>query len=56
MKRIIVIGEGFAGVWSAVGAARKLYELQVEGNEVEVVLINRDSYFGVRPRFYEEIV
>lgn len=54
MKRIIIIGGGFAGVWSAISAARQLHELKVEENEVEVVLINRDPYFGVRPRFYEE--
>ncbi|SDJ14719.1 NAD(P)/FAD-dependent oxidoreductase [Alteribacillus bidgolensis] len=54
MKRIVIIGGGFAGMWSAVGAARKLHELQIEGNEVEVVLINRDSFLGLRPRFYEK--
>ena len=54
MKRIVIIGGGFAGVWSAVSAARQLHDLQVEKNEVEVVLINRDPYFGIRPRFYEE--
>lgn len=54
MKRIVVIGGGFAGMWSAIGAARKLHELKVASNEVEIVLINREPYFGVRPRFYEK--
>ena len=27
VKRILVLGGGFAGLWSAVGAARKLDEL-----------------------------
>lgn len=54
MKRIIIIGGGFAGMWSAVGAARKLHELQIKENEVEVILINRDSFLGLRPRFYEK--
>ncbi|MFE7084055.1 NAD(P)/FAD-dependent oxidoreductase [Priestia megaterium] len=54
MKRIVIIGGGFAGVWSAISAARQLHDLQVEKNEVEVVLLNRDPYFGIRPRFYEE--
>ncbi|MGE6376104.1 NAD(P)/FAD-dependent oxidoreductase [Peribacillus muralis] len=54
MKRIVIIGGGFAGVWSAISAARQLHELQMENNEVEVVLVNRDPYFGIRPRFYEQ--
>ncbi len=54
MKRIIIIGGGFAGIWSAVGAARQLHELQIKENEVEVILINRDPYLGLRPRFYEK--
>ncbi|KWW19094.1 MULTISPECIES: NAD(P)/FAD-dependent oxidoreductase [Peribacillus] len=54
MKRIVIIGGGFAGVWSAISAARQLHERQMERTEVEVVLINRDPYFGVRPRFYEQ--
>ena len=32
MKRIVVIGAGFAGLWSAVGAARKLDELRVRAD------------------------
>ena len=29
MNSIVVIGGGFAGLWSAVGAARKLDELGI---------------------------
>lgn len=54
MKRIVIIGGGFAGIWSAIGAARKLHELKIDEKEVEVMLINRDGYLGIRPRFYEK--
>lgn len=54
MKRIVIIGGGFAGLWSAVGAARKLHELQIPEDEVEIMVINRDAYLGLRPRYYEK--
>lgn len=53
MKRIVVLGGGFAGLWSAVGAARKLDELGVGPTDVEVSLVNRDAYHGIRVRNYE---
>lgn len=53
MRRIVVVGGGFAGFWSAVGAARKLHERGVDASDIEVVLVSRDGYLGIRPRFYE---
>lgn len=53
MKRILVLGGGFAGLWSAVGAARKLDELDISTDEVEVTLVNRDAYHSIRVRNYE---
>ena len=41
MKRIVVLGGGFAGLWSAVGAARKLDELGIQSDRIEVVLVDR---------------
>jgi NADH dehydrogenase len=52
-QRIVVLGGGFAGLWSAVGAARKLDELGVGPDEVEVTLVNRDAYHNIRVRNYE---
>lgn len=52
-KSIIIIGGGFAGVWSALSAVRCGKELQKE-NEVEVVLVSKDHYYGLRPRYYEQ--
>jgi len=41
-KRILVLGGGFAGLWSAVAAARKLDELGRDPDAVAVALVNRD--------------
>ena len=53
MKRILVLGAGFSGLWSAVGAARKLDELKAGPDEVEVTVVNRDAWHNIRVRNYE---
>ncbi len=53
MQRILVLGAGFAGLWSAVGAARKLDELGIGPDHVEVVVINRTAWHSIRVRHYE---
>lgn len=53
IKKIIIIGGGFAGVWSALSAMRHCRLLKKE-NDFEITLINKDEYHGLRPRFYEE--
>jgi NADH dehydrogenase len=52
-KRILVLGGGFAGLWSAVGAARKLDELGHGPEVAKVTLVNRDGYHCIRVRNYE---
>jgi NADH:ubiquinone reductase (H+-translocating) len=52
-KRILVLGGGFAGLWSAVGAARKLDEIGQGPDAVEVTLVNRDAFHCIRVRNYE---
>jgi len=52
-KRILIIGAGFAGMWSALSAARLLDQAKQE-KSVEVVLIAPEPELHVRPRFYEE--
>lgn len=53
MKKIVIVGGGFAGLWSALSAIRlaKMHNLD---NKVEITLINNDAYHGLRPRFYED--
>ncbi|HVC50687.1 MAG TPA: FAD-dependent oxidoreductase [Stellaceae bacterium] len=53
MKRIMVLGGGFAGLIAAVGAARKLAELKIPHSDVGVTLVNRDPYHAIRVRNYE---
>jgi NADH dehydrogenase len=53
VQRILVLGGGFAGLWSAVGAARKLDELGIRPENVEITLVNQDAYHSIRVRNYE---
>ncbi len=52
-KEIVVLGGGFAGLWAAVGAARRLDELKIGPDQVRVTLVNRDAYHSIRVRNYE---
>ena len=53
MQRILVLGAGFAGLWSAIGAARKLDELGIRPDQVEVVVVSRTAWHSIRVRNYE---
>ena len=53
VQRIVVLGAGFAGLWSAIGAARKLDELDVGPERVEVTLVDRSAFHSIRVRNYE---
>lgn len=51
MRHIIIVGGGFAGLWSAVSAVRRLEEL---GQEARVTLVNLDRNHSIRVRNYEQ--
>ncbi|HXO89223.1 MAG TPA: FAD-dependent oxidoreductase [Stellaceae bacterium] len=53
MARILVLGAGFAGLWSAVGAARALDEFGISREAVSVAVVNRDAWHAIRVRNYE---
>ncbi|HYW88738.1 MAG TPA: NAD(P)/FAD-dependent oxidoreductase [Chloroflexota bacterium] len=53
VKRILVLGSGFAGLWSAVGAVRRLDELGYGPDAAQVALVNRDGFHNIRVRNYE---
>jgi NADH dehydrogenase len=50
MKSILIIGGGFAGLWSAASAARQLEAL---GEAADITLINPDPWHSIRVRNYE---
>ncbi len=52
MKRLVIAGGGFAGFWSAVSAVRQASRLN-RREALDIMVINRDGYLGIRPRFYE---
>ncbi|MEV5431703.1 FAD-dependent oxidoreductase [Streptomyces sp. NPDC052701] len=51
MKNILVVGGGFAGVWSAVGAVRAARG--VPGSDLQVTLVSSGDDLVIRPRLYE---
>ena len=52
MKQILVLGAGFAGLWCAVGAQRKLRELGHQ-RDATVTVVNREPFHNIRVRNYE---
>jgi len=53
VARILILGAGFAGLWAAIGAARKREEIGAKAAEVEILVIDRNPYHNVRVRNYE---
>jgi NADH:ubiquinone reductase (H+-translocating) len=52
-SRVLVLGSGFAGLWAALGAARRLDELGADQGEVDVTVISSQPYHDIRVRNYE---
>jgi len=53
MKNILVLGGGFAGVWSAASAVRLARESGVHVSELRVTLVSDSDDMVIRPRLYE---
>jgi NADH dehydrogenase len=53
MKRIVIVGGGFAGYAAAAAAARNLDLHGIGSDAVSITLINRDLYHAIRVRNYE---
>ncbi|OAF15605.1 NADH dehydrogenase [Bradyrhizobium centrolobii] len=51
MVRIIVLGAGFAGLWAAIGAARK--RDQIGAADIDIHVVDRNPYHNIRVRNYE---
>ena len=50
-KKIIIVGSGFAGFWTAMGAARLID--MAAATDIQVTLVAPEPVLGMRPRFYE---
>ncbi|MEU2038818.1 NAD(P)/FAD-dependent oxidoreductase [Nocardia niwae] len=50
-SRVVVLGSGFAGLWAALAAARRLDELGV--GTVDITMISSTPYHDIRVRDYE---
>ncbi|THK36440.1 NAD(P)/FAD-dependent oxidoreductase [Ensifer sp. MPMI2T] len=53
-ERILIIGAGFAGMWSALGAMRLLDQKGKADGSVEVAVIAPQPELHIRPRLYEK--
>lgn len=53
MAAVLVVGAGFAGLWAALGAARRLDELAVPAGTVDVTVLSPAPFHDIRVRNYE---
>jgi NADH:ubiquinone reductase (H+-translocating) len=53
VKNVVVLGSGFAGLWAALGAARRLDELHIPASDVRVTVISSQPFHDIRVRNYE---
>ncbi|MBV8511043.1 MAG: FAD-dependent oxidoreductase, partial [Xanthobacteraceae bacterium] len=53
MQRILILGAGFAGLWSALGAARRRDELGIDPARLEILVIDQNPWHSIRVRNYE---
>lgn len=53
MTGVVVIGSGFAGLWAALGAARRLDELAVPVGAIDVTVLSAKPFHDIRVRNYE---
>lgn len=51
-KQIVIIGAGFAGLWSAL-SAKRLLKFRNEEDRVKVLVIAPEPFLVLRPRLYE---
>jgi NADH dehydrogenase len=50
---VLVIGSGFAGLWAALGAARRRDELAVPAGELDITVLSAKPFHDIRVRNYE---
>lgn len=55
VQRVVVAGSGFAGMWSALSAARAV-DLAGKSKEIEVIVVSPSPTLVIRPRLYEAVI
>jgi NADH:ubiquinone reductase (H+-translocating) len=50
---VLIVGSGFAGLWAALGAARRLDELAVPAGTVDITVLSDTGFHDIRVRNYE---
>jgi NADH:ubiquinone reductase (H+-translocating) len=53
LTAVVVIGAGFAGLWAALGAARRLDELAAPAGSVDITVLSAQPFHDIRVRNYE---
>jgi NADH dehydrogenase len=53
LTAVVVVGSGFAGLWAALGAARRLDELAVPAGTVDITVVSAKPFHDIRVRNYE---
>ena len=53
MTEVVVIGSGFAGLWAALGAARRCDELAIPPGGVDITVVSGKPFHDIRVRNYE---
>jgi NADH dehydrogenase len=52
-RRILIVGGGFAGLWTALGAARVVDMQRDAASDVEITLVSPRPELHIRPRLHE---
>lgn len=53
MPRVLIVGSGFAGLWAALGAARRVDELGTAVDAVQITVVSAHPFHDIRVRNYE---
>jgi NADH dehydrogenase len=53
LTAVLIVGSGFAGLWAALGAARRLDDLAVPGGTVDITVLSPRPFHDIRVRNYE---
>ncbi|MHC9293007.1 NAD(P)/FAD-dependent oxidoreductase [Mycobacterium sp. LTG2003] len=53
MTHVLIVGSGFAGLWAALGAARRVDELGRRAEAIEITVLTDRPFHDIRVRNYE---